>query len=242
MSLTRFLWAIYAWLVFLFGLFFAVIFAIFVPGLERRRRWVTAVGRFFFQAAGIPSSVHGLHHLPEGHSIVVANHTSYLDGVILQSFLPPRFSYVIKAEMQKIPVAHFFLRRIGSKFVERFVASGSARDARVLLKAASAGESLAFFPEGTFVSEVGLGRFRLGAFAAAIKGSLPVVPVVIRGSRAILPSGRILPRRAALEVDILDVISPDDEAYGSAALLAEAARQSILRRLDEPDLIIADEP
>lgn len=238
MSFTRFLWGLYAWLIFLLGLSAAVVFAIVVPGLERRRRWVTRVGHYFFQAAGIPASVHGLHHIPDGHCVVVANHASYLDGVILQTYLPPQFSYVIKSEMRKIPVAHYFLRRIGSKFVERYVASGSARDARVLLRAASTGESLAFFPEGTFVSEVGLGRFRLGAFAAAIKGQLPVVPVIIRGSRAILPAGRILPCRGALEIEIADAIAPGDPAYGSAAQLAEAARQAILRRLHEPDLLV----
>jgi 1-acyl-sn-glycerol-3-phosphate acyltransferase len=167
----------------------------------------------------------------------VANHASYLDGLILQAFLPPRFSYVIKGELQNVPVVHYLLRRIGAKFVERFVASGSARDARTLLRAASAGESLAFFPEGTFVREPGLGRFRPGAFAAAIKGELPVVPVAIKGSRTVLPSGTLLPRKGCLEVVILNAIGPAELAFANNAALAEAARQQLLGVLGEPDLL-----
>ena len=42
------------------------------------------------------------------------------------------------------------LRRSGSKFVERTDIQGSTRDARQIVKAALGGESLGFFPEGTF--------------------------------------------------------------------------------------------
>jgi len=239
---TGSLYGVFLWIVFVLAVFAAIFFTIFVPGLERRRRWVTAAARSVFRCGGIGVSVHGLEQLPSGHCVVVANHASYIDGVILQAFLPPRFSYVIKGEMRNIPIVHFLLRRIGAKFVERFVTSGSARDARVLLKAASAGESLAFFPEGTFIEQPGLGRFRNGAFVAAIKGGIPIVPVVIRGSRYILPARHVLPCRGPLALDVLAPILPVDSDYSSPAKLAEAARQRILGVLDEPDLIVANGP
>lgn len=229
------LYGFHAWLVFLVCVVTAILLVLLVPGLERRRRWVAAVARSIFLLAGIRSEVNGIATLPEGHCIVVANHASYIDGVILQAYLPPRFSYVIKGEMRDVPVVHFLLRRIGSRFVERFVASGSARDARSLLQAASAGESLVFFPEGTFLPTPGLDRFRPGAFAAAIKGALPIVPVVISGSRQILPARTLLPRRGEIRVDLLECIPPQHPDFASSARLAEAARQAILAVLDEPD-------
>jgi 1-acyl-sn-glycerol-3-phosphate acyltransferase len=106
-----------------------------------------------------------------------------------------------------------------------------------LLKAAAAGESLAFFPEGTFLLEPGVGRFRPGAFAAAIKGELPVVPVAIVGSRDILPGGTMLPKRGNLVVRILRPIPPSDDAFTNSSALAELARQRLLAVLDEPDLL-----
>jgi 1-acyl-sn-glycerol-3-phosphate acyltransferase len=231
-----FIYGAYAWLVFGVCVFAAIIFTLIVPGLDRRRRWVTVCAWLPLRLAGMTTRVRGVEKIPSGDCVVVANHASYLDGVLLQGYLPPRFSYVIKGEMERVPVISFLLRRIGSKFVERFSASGSARDARQLLKAASAGESLAFFPEGTFIAEPGLGRFHAGAFAAAIKAGVPVVPVVISGSRKILSAGMIFPRHGHMRIDVLNPIDRSNPAYGDSRKLAEAARQRILHGLDEPDL------
>ncbi len=232
----RFLYGIFAWLAFLGTVIAALISATLVPGLKRRRRWVAAAARGFFKVAAIRTVVRGTENFPTGHCVVVANHASYLDGVILQGFLPPKFSYVIKGEVRKVPVVHFFLRRIGSKFVERFAAVASARDARNLVRAATGGESLAFFPEGTFIEEPGLGKFRPGAFAAAIRGELPLIPVVIRGSRDLMPAGRLLPSHGKLQIDILRPIYPDEVAESNNAELGQLARQRILAVLGEPDL------
>jgi 1-acyl-sn-glycerol-3-phosphate acyltransferase len=53
----------------------------------------------------------------------------------------------------------------------------------------SSATSLVFFPEGTSLEGERLLPFRLGAFKAAVEAACPVVPVVIRGTRAILPAG-----------------------------------------------------
>lgn len=230
------LYGVYAWIAFIVCFSGAVFAAIAVPGLERRRHWVAAAARSWFAVAGIRADMRGLANIPEGHCIVVANHASYMDGLILQAFLPPRFSFVIKGEMRKVPVVHFLLRRIGSRFVERSAAAASVRDARRLLKAAAAGESLVVFPEGTFHVEPGLHRFRPGAFAAAAAGSVPVVPLAISGSREILPARRLLPRRARLQIDVLAPIRPGDPAFRHSRELARTARLRILKALDEPDL------
>jgi 1-acyl-sn-glycerol-3-phosphate acyltransferase len=239
---AQWLYGLYAWAAFSVCMSAAILSAIAVPGLDRRRRWVSAAARAWLASAGIRTRVTGIEHLPAGHCVVVANHSSYLDGLILQAFLPPRFTFVIKGEMQKVPLAHLFLRRIGSRFVERFAATGSSRDARNLLRAAAAGESLALFPEGTFHPDPGLQRFRPGAFAAAIRGRLPIVPIVIQGSRHILPAGRILPRRGDLRIDVLEAIHPGDPAFCDSRVLSAHARQRILTVLTEPDLAATRRP
>jgi 1-acyl-sn-glycerol-3-phosphate acyltransferase len=181
-------------------------------------------------------------NLPPDDCVVVANHASYLDGPLLKGYLPWRFNFVIKGEMRNFGPAHFLLRRSGSKFVERSDVRGSTRDARQIVKAALAGESLGFFPEGTFQKEPGLLAFRSGAFAAARKSEMPVVPVAIRGSRYVLPAETFLPRRGPLYIDILPAIAPGDADYETTRSLAEASRQRILTVLDEPDLLAPDGP
>lgn len=233
---ARLLFGVYAWIAFGVAVLSAIACALVLPGLARRRTWVTRCARLPFCLTGVRVTVRGLEKLPVGDCVIVANHASYLDGVLLQGYLPPRFSFVIKGEMGRIPVVSFLLRRIGSRFVERFEASGKSRDARQLVRAATAGESLVVFPEGTFVAEPGLGRFRVGAFVAAIRGELPVVPVVISGSRALFPAETILPRHGNLGVDILEPIEPSAPTFADSRRLAATARKRILAVLDEPDL------
>jgi len=215
----------------------SLIAVLLVPGAHRRHKIVAFITRMIFVLAGIKVTLRGIDNLPTDSCVVVANHASYIDGILLKGYLPARFGFVIKGEMRDVPVVHFLLRRSGAKFVERKDASGSSRDARQLVKAAQEGESLGFFPEGTFHLEAGIHRFRLGAFVAAIKGEMPVVPIAISGTRAMLPARRILPRNTELTIDILPAIAPGDDDFDSSRGLAEASRQRILGALDEPDLM-----
>jgi 1-acyl-sn-glycerol-3-phosphate acyltransferase len=231
------LWGIYAWAVFLTCVLFSLIVVTFVPGLAARQRLVKGTARAAFALSFVRVDVDGLDKLPAGHCVVVANHASYVDGFLLKGYLPARFSFVIKGEMRDIPIVHFLLRRAGSRFVERYTAAGSARDARHIVKAAQGGESMGFFPEGTFLKERGVGRFRPGAFVAAIRGAMPVVPIAIAGTRRMLPAGRILPRPGPLLVTVLEPIEPGASEFAHHKQLAEAARQRVLAVLDEPDLL-----
>ena len=231
------LWGLYAWAVFLICVLFSLIVVTVVPGLGARRRLVAGAARAAFVLSFVRVDIDGLERLPGEHCVVVANHASYVDGVLLKGYLPPRFSFVIKGEMRDVPVVHFLLRRAGSRFVERFTSAGSSRDARQIVKAAQGGQSLGFFPEGTFLEERGVGRFRPGAFVAAIKGGMPVVPIAISGTRRMLPAGRILPRPRRLRIDILAPIAVETPEFDDHKRLAEASRQQILAVLDEPDLL-----
>ena len=153
--------------------------------------------------------------------MVVANHASYLDGVVLKAALPARFSFVIKKEVSRVPLAGLMLRRIGSEFVDRFNRHAGGMDARRLFKAADAGQALAFFPEGTFLAQPGLGKFHTGAFAIAARAELPIVPIAIRGTRHVLPSGRFLPRPGRIHIQVLPALGP---------LCRPGARRRRLRR------------
>lgn len=231
-------WGLWFWTVFIICVLASLIVVTFAPSLSFRVRFTTAASRAAFLFAGIPVDIEGLENLPDGHSVVVANHASYVDGPLLKGFLPPRFSFVIKGEMRNIPVVHFLLRRSGSRFVERFSAAKSSSDARQIVKAARDGQSLVFFPEGTFREMPGVGRFRPGAFVAATRGRMPVVPVYITGTREILGAGRAMPRFGRIRVVVLEPIEPDDPLFDDHRALAEAARQRVLGPLGEPDLLV----
>ena len=234
--LLRSLYGVYALLVFTICALAAFLATVLVPHAALRHQLAAWATRAIFILAGVPARTRGMENIPDGNAVVVANHASYVDGFLLKAYLPHRFSFVIKGEMRDIPLVHFLLRRSGAKFVERFEASGSARDARQIVKAAQTGASLAFFPEGTFIHEPGVDCFRAGAFVSAIRGNMPVIPVAISGTREMLPAGRLLPWPVRPQFEVLAPITPDDPAFEKHRLLAETARQRILAVLDEPDL------
>jgi 1-acyl-sn-glycerol-3-phosphate acyltransferase len=209
-----------------------------LPGVHRRRTAARAVARAFLWLAGMPLTVRGMERLAPGQCIVVSNHASYLDGLVFTAALPSRFSFVIKREMSAVPLAGLFLRRIGSEFVERFDRNRGAADARRVLRNATSGHSLVFFPEGTFTRTPGLLKFHTGAFVTAARAGCPVIPAVVRGTRAALPPNGNLPRPGRIEIDILPPIHGEPEPPGeiSSAALRDRARQAILLALGEPDL------
>lgn len=235
------LWGLYAWLIFLLCILFSLLVVTIVPTEYWRHRLTTGAARALFVLTGVGADTSGLQHIPDGHCVVVANHASYVDGFLLRAYLPARFSFVIKGEMRDIPFVHFLLRRAGARFVERFSSTGSSRDARQIVKAAQDGQALAFFPEGTFIKQAGVSRFRPGAFVAAIKGEMPVVPAAIFGTRHMLPAGRLLPRPCRLRIVFCPAITAEDPAFQDSRKLAEAARRSVLSILNEPDLLEIDD-
>jgi 1-acyl-sn-glycerol-3-phosphate acyltransferase len=211
--------------------------AVVLPGVRRRRAAARALARAFLRIAGMSLTVRGIERLVPGQCVVVANHASYLDGLVFTAALPARFSFVIKREMSAVPLVGLFLRRIGSEFVERFDRHRGAADARRVLRNAASGHSLVFFPEGTFTRTPGLLKFHTGAFVIAARAGCPVIPAVVRGTRAALSPSGALPRPGGIEIDILAAIhaQPESEELSSAAL-RDRARAAILLALGEPDL------
>jgi 1-acyl-sn-glycerol-3-phosphate acyltransferase len=235
---ARVLWLLYgllALVVFFALLVVASILALLLPRLDWRRSVTHALARVALAVLGLRVSVQGLHNIPEGSCVVAANHSSYLDGIVLKATLPPRFSFVIKREASRMPVAGFLMRRIGSEFVDRSSQGGRQRDARRVIKRAEQGHSLVFFPEGTFDEQRGLKRFHIGAFAAAVRGGMPVVPVIIHGARRALPNRAIIVRPGRIVVEILEP-TPQPGVVATAESLRDETRRLILGRLDEPDL------
>jgi 1-acyl-sn-glycerol-3-phosphate acyltransferase len=225
----------YAWIALLVIVIPTCVLLAVVPGLERRRRVARAAARLFFLAIGSPVRIEGTAIEPYYPCVVVANHASYLDGIILTAALPAGFTYLIKHEMSRVPIAGFILRRLGSAFVDREDRNDRQRTARALHSLATRGSALGFFPEGTFDQAPGLKAFHLGAFAAAARAKRPVVPIVIYGARWKLPSGRLLPRPGPLRVRVCDAVRPGATDATARALMAEA-RRAMLEHLDEPDL------
>jgi 1-acyl-sn-glycerol-3-phosphate acyltransferase len=236
------IYGLYAVVLFLILGLICLVLLLVLPGVQRRRAVARNMSRLFFALAGMRLRVVGLDRLPSGQCVVVSNHASYLDGVVFTAALPAQFAFVIKREMDAIPLAGLLLRKLGSHFVERSNRSRGATDARRVLRDALNGNSLAFFPEGTFGTKPGLLKFHTGAFTTAVRAGCPIVPATVRGTRHALPPTGGLPRPGRIEVRILPSINVAPDAGDDAALgLRDLARAQILQELGEPDLTCSDD-
>ena len=204
-----------------------LVFSVFLPSLRARRRAAGALSRGFFRIAGIPLLVRGIERLPRAPCVVVANHASYIDGIVAIAALPPEFAFVIKKEMVRVPLASLLLRRLGSAFVDRVDRHKGGSDARRVWKLAAAGQSLVFFPEGTFDSTPRIGKFLGGAFATAERSKMPVVAVAIHGTRDVLPTGTLRMRRKLIRFEVLGVLDPDGARHRSRELIAQAVGEPL---------------
>ncbi len=193
---------------------------------------------------GTRLQVEGLSNLlPRNRNCVyVANHLSYLDVYTVCALLPRQFRFVAKSELSRDWLPRTFLNRIGTLFVERFDHAGGVAALESVRQAAHQGDSLFFFPEGTFTHAPGLRPFRMGAFVAAANTALPIVPVTIKGTRSILPGNTWFARRGEISVIVGEPIetgairNQDSTDWELALQLKEQARDQIAQSCDEPDM------
>jgi 1-acyl-sn-glycerol-3-phosphate acyltransferase len=136
---------------------------------------------------GLEVRMTGLERIAEGGPFVFApNHQSHLDILVLLGFLPGPTRFAAKHELWRHRVLGAVLDTLGMVPVNREQPEG-ALDA--LRRAAADGGSMVIFPEGTRSRTGVLLPFRRGAFSLAIGAGLPIVPVVCRGTRRLMPRG-----------------------------------------------------
>jgi 1-acyl-sn-glycerol-3-phosphate acyltransferase len=126
---------------------------------------------------------------PDQSCIFVANHSSHYDTPILFTALPRQLRTMAKANLGRVPFVGWHLRLAGHLLVDR--ASPGAAIFKRMQRMTKQGASLYVFPEGSRSSDGHVGRFKGGIFLLAIETKLPVVPVSVRGSRAVMPKGRL---------------------------------------------------
>lgn len=228
----RRVYGLYCWIigVSLFVLLAPLVMA--VPRLSWRRRLARVSLKVLFSFWLMRWRITGLEHFPDKPCIVVSNHTSYLDGMVLQMLLPPRVSFAIMEEVRGLPPVHFLLERLGATFISRADASKAAQQTRHMLRKLHEGDSLGIFPEGRMARERPneLQNFRRGAFMlAAHGGGVPVVPVLIRGPEKIFPPGSKWLQPGRVAVTILAPVPP----AGTGKSAAETVRDAAHARLRE---------
>lgn len=207
-----------------------------LPRLEWRWAVARRIARAAFVGMGVRVSVSGSERIPLRDAVLAFNHSSYIDGLLLVAFVPGEPVFVAKKELAAQKFAGPFLRRLGAVFVERYEVSASVADAEAVTRLVRDGRVPVFFPEGSFSRRSGLSEFYLGAFKIAAEAGKPVIPGVLRGTRAMLRGDQWFPRRTAISLTFEEPIAPIGTDFASVLRLRDAVREAILAKCGEPDI------
>lgn len=230
------LFAAWWWVIIGVGFPLGWIAVMTLPSLSSRWAAVRTLARFALKLLGVPLSVTGVDRIPRGSAVLVFNHASYMDAIVVASVLPGEPTYVAKKELAGQVFAAPLLRRLGVLFLDRFDIVDSLTDLESVSAAAQQRRLLVFFPEGTFTRRAGLSGFYLGAFKVAAQANLPIVPGILRGTRSMLRSDQWFPRWSPISVIIERPIDPKGTELGDIVQMRDAARSVILAGCGEPDL------
>jgi 1-acyl-sn-glycerol-3-phosphate acyltransferase len=178
-------------------------------------------------AAGVRLVVHGAEHIvPERGTVYATNHVSWFDITAIASVLP-RFTFVAKAELRRVPIFGWGAEACGVVFLERENRASAFAAYQSVAKTVAEGLSVIVYPEGTRGDDYPLRPFKKGPFVLAIAAEAPVVPVVVYGTREILPNGSWNVRSGVVHVHLLPPIETTGYDYDHRHELMRTVRQQI---------------
>ena len=134
--------------------------------------------------------------------VVVSNHESYADILVLLSSLALPVRFLAKRSIFRVPVLGWSIGAAGFVPVDRGDRSRGAATVEAALKLLKAGRSLVIFPEETRTRTGDLLPFKPGAALFALRSGFPLLSVGISGTRRVLPRGTLAttPGRVALAI------------------------------------------
>ena len=181
--------------------------AILVSFATRGGNAAHLVGRFWARSILWVSRakvlVEGLGHIDPGVAYVyMANHQSMFDILALLGYLPVQFRWVAKKELFRIPIFGYSMSRVGYISIDRSNRQSAIQSLREAAQRIAQGVSVVVFPEGTRSSDGQIKSFKKGGFYLAADSERPIVPVVIWGTRQVMPKGKLSIRPGPIVLSI----------------------------------------
>jgi 1-acyl-sn-glycerol-3-phosphate acyltransferase len=217
-----------------------------------QRRFFHVWGRVALWLQGVRLTVHGREHLDgPGARLVFFNHQSVLDLFVMTALWPERGVVIYKQEFHRVPFIGRLLRALEMVPIDRSDRSRAIQELQAAgTRVRTRCELLFVAPEGTRSRKPGLGAFKRGPFHLATATGLPIVPLVMRGVRQVLPDGHLLARSGQLRVDILPPIPTGGWAESHLDEQIASVRAIYLRYLPDaapeavapPTPVVAPEP
>lgn len=202
--------------------------SLFDPSGKIQHGFASLWSRMILGTIGAPVTVEGLEKLDVTQArVYVVNHLSALDIPVLYQSLPFQFRILAKRNLFHYPFMGWHLRRSGQIPVDLDNAKNSVRSLNRAVQTLRNNMSLVIFPEGARSADGHLQPFMAGAFYAAIKAQVEVVPMTLIGTHEMLPMNtwHIQPR--PLRLVLSEPISTKGMSIREMDALTKKARDTI---------------
>ncbi len=229
------LYAIYFFIASAAYLPVAFLLWLFAPAWDPDRARMNAISNWYmYRVLTISPFWHfhfeGLENLPKAPYMIVSNHQSFADIVVLAG-LPISFRWVSKSGVFMVPIFGWLLYLNGHIALRR----GDFVSTRTMLRRCcdvlSRGLSILMFPEGTRSIDGKVQAFKEGPFRVAKQMGVPIVPIAVTGTRGILAKGaKKITFRADVTIRVLApyVMAPTDDP----AVVRDLIRDEIARTVE----------
>jgi 1-acyl-sn-glycerol-3-phosphate acyltransferase len=168
------------------------------------RLWAKAI----LVVSRIRVTINGLANIdPSTFYIYMSNHQSNFDIPVLLAHIPGQFRWLAKAELFRIPIFGRAMRGAGYISIDRFNRASAFESISAAAAKIKEGVSVMIFPEGTRSKDGRIRPFKKGGFVLAVDAGVPIVPIVIRGTRLIMAKGNLRIRPGEVYLDIKKPIS-----------------------------------
>ena len=176
--------------------------------------------------SGVNVSVNGRAHINTHASyIFMANHQSNFDIPVLLGYLPVQFRWVAKAELFKIPLFGRSMKGCGYISIDRFNRESAIESLNRAAKEIRNGASVVIFPEGTRSVDGRIKAFKKGGFVLSVDAGVPILPIVIHGTRLIMPKKSLSIKPGQVRMDILPAVSTQAYSRESKEDLMDVIRE-----------------
>lgn len=170
----------------------AVVTAFIIRKEDPVHRIASLWAKLILFASRIRVTVDGLSNIESSKSyIYMCNHQSNFDIPVLLAHLPVQFRWLAKAELFRIPIFSHGMRSAGYISIDRFNQASAFKSISEAARRIKGGVSVMIFPEGTRSRDGKVRPFKKGGFVLAVDAGVPIIPIVLRGTRSLMPKGQL---------------------------------------------------
>ena len=214
-----------------------IVLSIFVRSGNPLHRIARLWGKSILVVSRIKVSVKGLSNIdPSSPYIYMPNHQSNFDIPVLLGHLTVQFRWLAKMELFKIPIFGRAMRKAGYISIDRHNRESAFKSLEVAANKIKGGVSVLIFPEGTRSWDGRIRPFKKGGFVMAIDSGVPIVPVVITGTRQIMPKGKFRVYPGRIRMVIHKPIHTSTYTRETKEELMERVRRVICENFETPKM------